>query len=96
MVDTANFLAYPSLILSDNAHRCRYCGQGPVMAVDGHLMDRCANCGSWGLSSGSGLDLGPILAKLRLALGSAWRRLVGRRTSKIANASGPSQVVSVG
>lgn len=34
-------------IYSDSIYRCQSCGQGPVMAGDGFLMNRCLNCGRY-------------------------------------------------
>ncbi len=35
----------PSFLYSDSHMRCSVCGQGPLMAGNGHLMSHCLNCG---------------------------------------------------
>lgn len=70
MLDTALYCSYPGLVLGDSRHRCAYCGQGPVMAGDGFLMDRCMNCGSWRPSNFEGPSLRDILWGVKSALKS--------------------------
>ena len=65
MLETAIYSAYTQAFLGDSAHRCRYCGGGPVMGGDGFLMDHCMNCGNW-QSATEPLSLGFSAAKNRV------------------------------
>ena len=47
MLDYVMLQHLPGSIYSDSIYRCPSCGQGPVMAGDGFLMNRCLNCGRY-------------------------------------------------
>ena len=47
MLDYLMMQHLPGSIYSDSIYRCQNCGQGPVMAGDGFLMNRCLNCGRY-------------------------------------------------
>jgi hypothetical protein len=47
MLDYVMLQHLPGSIYSDRIYRCPSCGQGPVMAGDGFLMNRCLNCGRY-------------------------------------------------
>ena len=65
------------MIYSDSSYRCRACGQGPVMAGDGFLYDRCLSCGFY--QSYEPLDLGIGKIKDRIV---ALAKSVGARLFK--------------
>jgi hypothetical protein len=72
MLDYVMLQHLPGSIYSDSIYRCPSCGQGPVMAGDGFLMNRCLNCGRYQHASDlGGLDFSWIRTRgLRL-----WQRV---------------------
>ena len=63
------------MIYSDSAYRCRACGQGPVMAGDGFLYDRCMNCGFYSSYEPIDLGLGKLMGKIVARIKKAGARL---------------------
>jgi hypothetical protein len=72
MLDYVMLQHLPGSIYSDSIYRCPSCGQGPVMAGDGFLMNRCLNCGRYQHATDlGGLDVSWIRTRgLRL-----WQRV---------------------
>ena len=72
MLDYVMLQHLPGSIYSDSIYRCPSCGQGPVMAGDGFLMNRCLNCGRYQHATDmGGLDFSWIRTRgLRL-----WQRV---------------------
>jgi hypothetical protein len=72
MLDYVMLQHLPGSIYSDSIYRCPSCGQGPVMAGDGFLMNRCLNCGRYHHATDmGGLDFSWIRTRgLRL-----WQRV---------------------
>ena len=72
MLDYVMLQHLPGSIYSDSIYRCPSCGQGPVMAGDGFLMNRCLNCGRYQHATDlGGLDFSWIRSRgLRL-----WQRV---------------------
>jgi hypothetical protein len=72
MLDYVMLQHLPGSIYSDSIYRCPSCGQGPVMASDGFLMNRCLNCGRYQHATDlGGLDFSWIRTRgLRL-----WQRV---------------------
>lgn len=61
-------------IYSDSIYRCPSCGQGPVMAGDGFLMNRCLNCGRYQHAT----DLGGVdFSWIRTSAERLWKRVKG-------------------
>ena len=73
----------PGMFYCDRYHRCRRCGQGPLMASDGFLMVHCLNCGSYHCSS-EPFDLG--LAELSGRVAAWFKRASKRLVSKMSAA----------
>jgi len=88
MLDYVMLQHLPGSIYSDSIYRCPSCGQGPVMAGDGFLMNRCLNCGRYQHATDlGGLDFSWMRTRgLRL-----WQRvkkwLVPRETRDVAGFS---------
>lgn len=77
MIDSALYLSGRS-ILSDSAHRCCRCGQGPVMAGDGFMMSHCMNCGNWQPSTEPlGISIGVLKEKLAAWFGRTKAAFLG-------------------
>ena len=59
-------------IYSDSIYRCPSCGQGPVMAGGGFLMNRCLNCGRYQHAT----DLGGLdFSWIRTLAARLWQRI---------------------
>jgi len=91
MLDYVMLQHLPGSIYSDSIYRCPSCGQGPVMAGDGFLMNRCLNCGRYQHAA----DLGGFhFSWAHKQVARAWKRIKGYFASgtdqKIENASGLS------
>jgi len=72
MLDYVMLRHMPGSIYSDSVYRCQSCGQGPVIAGDGFLMNRCWNCGRYHHAT----DLPSLdLSWLRKKLASFWTRV---------------------
>jgi ribosomal protein L37AE/L43A len=89
MLDYVMLQHLPGSIYSDSIYRCPSCGQGPVMAGDGFLMNRCLNCGRYQHAT----DLGRCdLSWVRRQVAGVWQRIkrcfASGADPKVENASG--------
>lgn len=74
MLDYVMLQHLPGSIYSDSIYRCPSCGQGPVMAGDGFLMNRCLNCGRYQHAT----DLGGVdFSWIRACSARLWKRVKG-------------------
>lgn len=72
MLDVLMMQHLPGSIFSDRSFRCHGCGQGPVMAGDGFMMNRCLNCGRYQHATElGGFDFTWVHARVM----RPWRRL---------------------
>ena len=79
-------------IYSDSFYRCQSCGQGPVMAGDGFMMNRCGNCGWYQHSTDlAGFDF----SWLRKVFGALWQRIKAWTKPKVAAGSCDTDVAGI-